>query len=176
MEIAMKRSICALLILLATTAFAADVKITELTDYSPARTTDPLVIVDVTTDTTKKISVVNLTGKIPVAAKSSAYTLGSDTGKDMESYGGIVVLTGAAVVTLPSASVGMSACVYANTTSKVSVKAGSSDHWIMSDGTALDNGDKISQTGTGGFVCFGVLEANHWFIFGSRGTWADDGA
>lgn len=172
----MKRLIILAMCLFAITAFAADVKITELDDYSTAIATDPLVIVDVTNDITKKITAVNLVGKILVASKSSAYTMGSDTGKNMEPYGGIVVLTDAATVTLPTAVIGMSGCVYADTANKVSVKAGTNDQWVMTTGTHLDNADKISQTGTQGFVCFACLSANHWYIMGYRGTWADDGA
>jgi hypothetical protein len=172
----MKRLLIAILLLVASVASAADVKITDLPEMTVPKLDDAVLVVDApaTTNTTKYIKAGNLAGKIVVAAKSSAYTLGTDN--PIEAYGGMVVLTGAAVVTLPTAVVGMSACVYANTASAVSVKAGAGDHWIMTTGTALDNGDKITQTGSGGLVCFGVLEANHWFIFGYRGTWADDGA
>jgi hypothetical protein len=172
----MKKLIVLILLLVASVAQAADVKITDLPEMTVPKLDDAVLVVDApaTTNTTKYIKVGNLAGKIVTAAKSSAYTLGTDN--PIEAYGGVVVLTGAAVVTLPAAVVGMSFCVYANTTAKVSVKAGTSDHWIMTDATALDNGDKISATGTQSFVCGVCLEATHWFIFGYRGTWADDGA
>lgn len=107
----------------------------------------------------------------------SSCTIGTDCDgtSTKVAYGGIVYVTGAATVTLPAVQTGMSICVHTWSAVAVSVDANASDR-IRLDGTALDDGDKVTNASTSGdFICLHADSANGWTTFGRSGTWTDGG-
>lgn len=64
-------------------------------------------------------------------------------------YGQIHRVTGAYTLTLPTGATGMNATFRATTASTYSIKAGSTDNFILL-GAALDDGDKITSVGGAG--------------------------
>jgi hypothetical protein len=109
-----------------------------------------------------------------IVSKSTNYTLGTDAAK--ENYNGLVLITAVATLTLPSAVVGMNACVIATGAFSVSVDVNGSDHWIL-NGTALTAGNKVTSSGvTGDTLCWVCGTANTWYILpGANVNWIDGG-
>jgi len=92
-------------------------------------------------------------------------------------YGNVHRITGAYVVTLPAAVIGMSGTFRASTAAAFSVKAGASDHFEMFDGTVLDAGDKVtSSAAKNEFVQIYCESANTWIVIGQNGAFSDGGA
>jgi hypothetical protein len=92
-----------------------------------------------------------------------------------ECYGAFYTITSAATMTLPAGANGMSLTVTTRGATAGSVKAGASD-FIYLDGTALDNGDKITNSSTSGdtVVLFADVDGNWTAI--TDGSWTDGGA
>ena len=92
-------------------------------------------------------------------------------------YGRVHKITGAYVVTLPAAVVGMSGVFRASTAAEFSVKAGGSDHFEMFDGTVISDADKItSSSGKNEFVQILCESANTWIVLAQNGAFTDSGA
>ena len=107
-----------------------------------------------------------------IVTKNASYTLGTDASK--ENYGGLVYLTAAATLTLPSAVSGMNGCVMSTGTFSISVDVNIADHWVL-NGTALTAGNKVTSTGvTGDTLCWSCGAANTWYILpGTNVNWID---
>ena len=110
--------------------------------------------------------------KIKTITKSGNYTLGTDSAN--EAYGYIVYVTAAATITLPAIASGMSVTVIVDAAAAVSVKANAADK-IRLDGTALDDGDKITSGGAKGDIAvLTYYSADGWYA--STNGWTDGGA
>lgn len=110
--------------------------------------------------------------KIKTITKSGNYTLGTDSAN--EAYGYIVYVTAAATITLPAIASGMSVTVIVDAAAAVSVKANAADK-IRLDGTALDDGDKITSGGAKGDIAvLTYYSADGWFAV--TNSWTDGGA
>jgi len=106
-----------------------------------------------------------------VASKAVAYTAGTDDPEEM--YGGIIYVTAAATITLPAATAGMSVTVVTIGAVAVSVDPNIAD-LIYLDGTALDDGDKITNLSTAGDIAvLTYYGATGWYA--STNSWTDGG-
>ena len=88
--------------------------------------------------------------------------------------GSVHKITGAYVVTLPAAVIGMGGVFRASTAATFSVNPNNSDHFEMYDGTVLDAGDSIASGGTKNeFVQIYCESANTWIVVGINGAFTD---
>lgn len=109
------------------------------------------------------------TGAITTASYSSNQTLTA-----AQCYGSVIYVTGAATITLPAVADGMSVTVVTIGAVAVSVDPNASD-LIYLDGTALDDGDKITNTSTAGDIAvLTYYSADGWHA--STNGWTDGGA
>lgn len=91
-----------------------------------------------------------------------------------ECQGYIVYVTGAATITLPAVAAGMSVTIITIGAVAVSVDPNASDK-IWLDGTALDDGDKITNTSTAGDIAvLTYYSADGWYA--ATNSWTDGGA
>lgn len=113
-----------------------------------------------------------LTNKtIPLVVKvaSSNYTVGTDN--VLELYGGVIYASAAITLTLPAAAAGQSFTVQTIGNVAVSVDPNASD-LIYLDGTALSDGDKITNLSTAGDIAvFTYYDATGWYA--STNGWTD---
>ena len=92
-----------------------------------------------------------------------------------ECYGGIHYVGSAATITLPAVADGMHVTVITTAAVAVSVDPNASDK-IYLDGTALDDGDKITNSSTAGdVVMLAYYDATGWYAV-TDGNWTDGGA
>jgi len=92
---------------------------------------------------------------------------------DSECYGSVYYVTAAATLTLPAVAAGMNITVITTAAVAVSVDANASD-LINLDGTALDDGDKITSGSTAGEVAvLTYRDATGWFAV--TDGWTDTG-
>jgi hypothetical protein len=113
-----------------------------------------------------------LSGGVVTKATATAYTAGTTNAAEM--YGGVIYVTGAATITLPAVSAGMSVTVITVGANAVSVDPNASDLMYL-DGTALDDGDKATNTSTtGDIIVFTYYDATGWYA--TSNGWTDDGA
>lgn len=92
-----------------------------------------------------------------------------------ECYGGIHYVTGAATITLPAVAAGMQVTIVTVGAVAVSVDPNASD-LILLDGTALDDGDKLTNSSTSGdTVTLAYYDATGWYAI-TDGNWTDGGA
>lgn len=111
-------------------------------------------------------------GAITTKITSTTYTIG--TTDPAEAYGGVIYVTGNCTITIPAVTAGMNFCVVTLGAYTVSVKANASD-LIYLDGTALDDGDKITNTATtGDMATFFYYNATGWVAI--TDGWSDGGA
>lgn len=90
-----------------------------------------------------------------------------------ECFGYVIYVTGAATITLPAVQDGMSVTVVTIGAIAVSVDPNASD-LIRLDGTALDDGDKITNTSTSGDIAvLTYYSADGWYA--STNSWTDGG-
>jgi hypothetical protein len=123
------------------------------------------------TETNKTMTTGDNTFKISTASYAAAQTLTS-----AQCYGTVVFVTGAAVITLPAVAAGMNVIVYSTGANAVSVDANAADRIIL-DGTALNDGDKVtSASAAGDYICLIYESADGWVNLGRSGTWTDGGA
>lgn len=104
----------------------------------------------------------NYKNKILTSAKTSAYTVGTDDAE--ECYGGTIYVSSAATVTAcDNLAAGMNFCV--KTVGAIAVHADvQADDLQILDGTALDDGDRASNTSTAGdTICFEYYDATGWW-------------
>lgn len=106
------------------------------------------------------------------ASKAAAYTVGTDSAG--ECYGGTVYVTSAAVITACDGLVdGMKFTVITIGAIAVSVDVQSDDRMYL-DGTALDDGDKATNTSTtGDMITCAYESAAGWYC--ASNTWTDGG-
>jgi hypothetical protein len=114
---------------------------------------------------------------VVTASKAANYTVGTDDAK--ESYGGVIYVTSAATITLPAVSTRMAVTVVTIGAIAVSVDTNASDRMYL-DGTALDDGDKATNTSTTGDMIVCTYEsANGWYCASGSPDgdhWTDGGA
>lgn len=127
-------------------------------------------------DTTTAVNVTaTITGGLYMLTKSASCTIGVDCDGTATkvAYGGIIYVTSAATITLPAVGAGMSITVITIGATAVSVDANAADK-IWLDGTALDDGDKITNLSTTGdtAVCT-YYSADGWFC--KTNSWTDGG-
>lgn len=92
-----------------------------------------------------------------------------------ECYGGIHYVTGAATITLPAVAAGMHVTIVTVGAVAVSVDPNAND-LILLDGTALDDGDKLTNSSTSGdTVTLAYYDATGWYAI-TDGNWTDGGA
>jgi len=118
-----------------------------------------------------------LSGGVVTNSKAAAYTIGTDNAA--ESYGGVIYVTGAAVITMPAVAAGMNFSVITIGAVAVSVKCNASDLMYL-DGTITDDGDKATNTSTTGdsIVCT-YYSGDGWYCMSGSpdgDNWTDTGA
>ena len=119
--------------------------------------------------TNKTIAAESNTVTIFTEAHATSHTLSA-----AECYGGVYYVTGAATLTLPAVAAGMHIVVHTVGAVAVSVDPNASD-LIYLDGTALDDGDKITNASTAGDVAvITYYDATGWYA--STNSWSDGGA
>lgn len=132
---------------------------TDLSSYVPTGSTSDYQITG------------TLSGKVGVITKAANYTLGTDSAN--EAYGYLLTMTATGTVTLPAVVVGMSVCVYSTTAAAVHVDPNASDRIIL-NGTALDDGDKLSSSSAAGdYICVIGESSSGWLTLGQSGVWTD---
>lgn len=123
------------------------------------------------TDTTRIVTAIN----DGLANSIVQTTTGAVTAAQM--HGQTHVVTGAAVLTLPTVAAGLNAVFVTIGAIAVSIKAGASDK-ITLKATALDDGDKITNGSTDGDTIQILANAagTDWQTGFFHGTWTDGGA
>jgi len=107
--------------------------------------------------------------EVGVATYSSSQALTA-----IECKGYVIYVTGAATITLPAVAAGMSVTIITIGAVAVSVDPNASD-LIYLDGTALDDGDKITNTSTAGDIAtLTYYSADGWYA--ATNGWSDGGA
>lgn len=99
---------------------------------------------------------------IPVTVKTTAanYTIGTTSAQEL--WGGIIFVTAACTLTIPAVVAGQSFTVITEGAVAVSVDPNAAD-LIVLDGTALADGDKITNLSTGGdMAVFVARDATGW--------------
>jgi hypothetical protein len=101
---------------------------------------------------------------------------GNNSVTKSECDGSIYVNSGANTYILPEVAAGMSICFYNRTAATMIIDVDGSDEIVL-DGADLTAGYTIENTSAaaGDFVCLHGLDAVHWLVWGSSGTWADGG-
>jgi hypothetical protein len=111
----------------------------------------------------------NLTAGVYTAAYAANQTLTAT-----ECFGYIIYVTAACTITLPAIASGMSVTIITIGDIAVSVDPNASDKIVL-DGTALDDGDKITNASTAGDVAvLTYYSADGWYA--STNDWTDGGA
>lgn len=104
-----------------------------------------------------------------VLSKSGNYTLGTDSLDEL--YGGIIYVSGAATITVPAVQSGVHFTVITVGAVAVSVDVDASDRTLL-DGTALSDGDKITNTSTAGDIAVFTYESSSGWYATTDG-WTD---
>jgi hypothetical protein len=131
-----------------------------------------LTVVDPTADRT--VTIPNASGTMAYAeivTKSTAanYTIGTTDSREL--YGGVIYVTAAATITIPAVAAGASFTVITIGANAVSVDPNAAD-LIYLDGTALSDGDKVTNTSTAGDIAvFTYLDGTGWYC--SSNSWTD---
>jgi len=108
------------------------------------------------------------------AAVLTASYAANQTLTALECNGYVIYVTGAATITLPPIAVGMSVTIITIGAVAVSVDPDASDK-IWLDGTALDDGDKITNLSTAGDIAvLTYYSGDGWYA--STNSWTDGGA
>lgn len=109
-----------------------------------------------------------------LVTKQTATSYTSGTTNALENYGGVIYVTGAATITLPAVADGMSVTIITIGAVAVSVDPNAAD-LIYLDGTALDDGDKITNLSTAGDIAvLTYYDATGWHAV--TNGWTDGGA
>lgn len=109
---------------------------------------------------------------IVVKATSGSYTVGTTSA--LELRGGVIYVTGAGTITIPAVAAGVSFTVITIGAVAVSIDPNASD-LIYLDGTALDDGDKITNLSTAGDIAvITYYDATGWHA--TTNGWTDGGA
>lgn len=90
-----------------------------------------------------------------------------------ECYGGVHYVTSAATITLPAVAAGMNVTIITVGNIAVSVDPNAADLLVL-DGTALDDGDKATNTSaTGDLITLSYYDATGWYA--ASNSWTDGG-
>jgi hypothetical protein len=107
--------------------------------------------------------------KIPIVTPTITEAAASVT--DAECRGSLVLITGAATLTLPPVVVGASLTVFATTAAALSLKPNAADRIIL-DGVAGGDGKKITSASEAGNLVTLVGESTAgWTVVGRSGEW-----
>lgn len=158
---------------------AADADLTTYAGITPSANTQTLLANSTFADWRADLDV-SQRGNVHIT-KSAAYTVGTDSAE--ECYGGVIYVDTAATITAcDNLNNRMSYTLIVKGDIAVSADVQSDDRQIL-DGTALDDGDKASNssctTKAGGFIHFEYESASGWSSFsGCLGgdNWEDGGA
>jgi hypothetical protein len=152
----------------------ADVSFTTGSDIgADIASTDRLIVGDASDSNNPKRVEVTRIKKYANSVEVATYS-GSQVLTDAECRGGIVYVTGAATITLPAVADGMSVSIHTIGAIAVSVDPNASDK-IWLDGTALDDGDKITNKSTSGDIAvLTYYSADGWHA--TTNGWTDGGA
>jgi hypothetical protein len=154
------------------TATTADVTTLQFEGATADAFETALAVVDPTADNT--ITFPNATGTVAlsqIVTKTTAanYTVGTTDSREL--YGGVIYVTGAATITVPAVAAGASFTVITIGAVAVSVDPNASD-LIYLDGTALSDGDKITNTSTAGDIAvLTYYDGTGWHA--STNSWTD---
>ena len=121
-----------------------------------------------------------ISGAVGVITKSGAYTLGTDSVRELKGY--LVLATAAMTLTLPDMAIGDSFCAMARDDNEVlTIDAHANDSITLCPtadtcakgvaGATVVN-TVAAATGAGNYLCFLVVEADNIMQVGMRGTWA----
>lgn len=106
---------------------------------------------------------------ITTKATASSYTIGTTDANEL--YGGVIYVTGAATLTVPAVASGASFTVITIGAVAVSVDPNASD-LIYLDGTALSDGDKVTNASTAGDIAvFTYYDGTGWYA--ATNGWTD---
>lgn len=109
--------------------------------------------------------------RIATKVATGSYTIGTDDPGEL--YGGTIYVTSAATITIPAVASGAHFRVITIGATAVSVDPNASD-LIYLDGTALDDGDKITNASTTGDIAeFYYYDATGWYA--KTNGWSDGG-
>jgi len=149
-----------------------DTKNTKLTGIEAlADVTDATNVVAALSGATVAGTILDKTSTVQAYTEKHA---ASHTISAAECYGGVHYVTSAATITLPAVADGMSVSVVTIGAIAVSVDPNASD-LIYLDGTALDDGDKITNLSTAGDVAvLTYYDATGWYA--TTNAWTDGGA
>lgn len=131
-----------------------------------------LAVTDPTADRT--VTLPDATGTVALAqivtkTTASSYTIGTTDAREL--YGGVIYVTGAATITIPAVAAGASFTVITIGAVAVSVDPNASD-LIYLDGTALADGDKVTNASTAGDIAvFTYYDGTGWYA--STNSWTD---
>ena len=118
-----------------------------------------------------------LSGGVVTKVASEAYTIG--TTNAAEAYGGVIYVTGAAVITYPAVVAGMHFTIITVGDVAVSGKPNANDLQYL-DGAVCDDADKVTNTsGAGDLIVVTYYDGTGWWtISGSNDgdPWTDTGA
>lgn len=107
--------------------------------------------------------------KVPTKNTATSYTIGTTDAREL--YGGVIYVTGAATITIPAVAAGASFTVITVGAVAVSVDPNASD-LIVLDGTALSDGDKVTNTSTTGDIAvFTYYDGTGWYC--TSNSWTD---
>ncbi len=107
--------------------------------------------------------------RVVTKTTSGNYTIGTTNPREL--YGGVIYVTGAATLTIPAAAAGMNFTVITIGAVAVSVDPNAAD-LIVLDGTALSDGDKITNLSTAGDIAvFSYYDATGFHA--STNGWTD---
>ena len=156
----------------ATTKILTDAERTKLSGIeASADVTDSANVVAALSGATVASTTIDKTSTVEAYTEKHA---ASHTISAAECYGGIHYVTSAATITLPPVADGMSVSIVTIGAIAVSVDPNASD-LIYLDGTALDDGDKITNTSTAGDVAvLTYFDATGWYA--TTNSWTDGGA
>ena len=152
----------------------ADVSFTTGSDIgADIASTDRLIVGDASDSNNPKRVEVTRVKKYANSVEVATYS-GSQVLTDAQCRGGIIYVTGAATITLPAVADGMSVSIHTIGAIAVSVDPNASDK-IWLDGTALDDGDKITNKSTSGDIAvLTYYSADGWHA--TTNGWTDGGA
>lgn len=125
-----------------------------------------------TAGVSERLKISNIPSYAITKSTATNYTIGTTNANEL--YGGVIYVTGAATITIPAVAAGANFTVITVGAVAVSVDPNASD-LIYLDGTALDDGDKATNTSTtGDIIVFTYYDATGWFA--TSNGWTDGGA
>ncbi|HAR40193.1 MAG TPA: hypothetical protein DCR68_02310 [Coprothermobacter sp.] len=128
-----------------------------------------------TTAAAGKFTTGNFSGQVDAPVTTTSHRA-TEVATAATMYGNVHKITGAYVVTLPAAVVGMSGTFRASTAAAFSVDCNGSDHFEMFDGTVMSAGEKLTSSGTKNeFVTIYCESANTWIVIGQNGAFTNGG-